>query len=272
MAFLGKKLGVAIPDTVLEEKDSLREKTVKLGIIARACAIYGVDSIVVFHDPKGKGESKLIKTVLEYIETPQYLRKRLFGYSRELRYAGLLPPLQIPSHKQKVPLEKISIGEVREGVTNKNGTVDVGLDKVVKIDERVLPNKRVTVRITNLNPPMGMLIGSEEVHEYWGYTVEVMSIDEMLSADYDVKIATSRYGNALKNLLIELSKSIVNSNSILFIFGSPSRGLFDIIGPSLTERVNYVINLFAEQHVQTVRTEEAIFTALSLANILSIAQ
>ena len=99
----GKRICVAIPDTVLEEQDSVREKTAKLGQIARYCALFGVDSIRVFHDPRGRGESSFIKKVLEYLETPQYLRRRLFPLSEELRYAGLLPPLRIPSHKAEGP-------------------------------------------------------------------------------------------------------------------------------------------------------------------------
>ena len=78
MALLGRRLSVAIPDTVLEEKASRREKTAKLGVIARACAIYGVDVIEIFRDSKGRGEGEWIKKILEYVETPQYLRKRLY--------------------------------------------------------------------------------------------------------------------------------------------------------------------------------------------------
>ncbi len=36
--------------------------------------------------------------VLQYLETPQYLRKALFPMHRDLRLAGLMPPLDCPHH------------------------------------------------------------------------------------------------------------------------------------------------------------------------------
>ncbi len=205
MTFSGRRLGVALPDTVLEEHDSLREKTVKLGTIARSCAIYGVDTIIVFRDPKGRGESRLITRVLEYLETPQYLRRSLFGFDEALKYAGLLPPLRIPSHKQRVQVEKLKVGEIR-----------------------------------------------------------------VADGRFELKIATSRYGNSIRSVLGGLRVAFEKANSVVLIFGSPSRGLFEIVGKDLSTRIQFVINLFGEQHVETVRTEEAIGAGLYLVNVLSV--
>ena len=271
MAFLGKKLAVAIPDTVLEERDSLREKTVKLGVIARGCAIYGVDIVQVFKDEKRRGEPALIRKVLEYLETPQYLRRRLYTLDESLKYAGLLPPLRIPSHKPKVPVERLTVGEVREGVANSDGTVDIGLDRSPRLKEKVGAGRRVTVRIASKSPLVAELAGKEYVHEYWGYEVESVATDEVFSdGRFGLKIATSRYGNTLQSQVFRLRESILKANSVKLVFGSPSRGLFDIVGQQLTQRVDFVVNLFAEQHVETVRTEEAIFTALNLVNTLAL--
>jgi hypothetical protein len=271
LGILGKRLAIAIPDTVLEENDSLREKTVKLGVIARACAIYGADSVEVFKDERGRGESRLIRKVLEYLETPQYLRKKLYSLDDSLRYAGLLPPLRIPSHKPKAPLEKLTVGEIREGVTDSEGRVDVGLDRPFRLKERVGANKRVTTRIVAKNPIIAEIIGKQDVQEYWGYDVRVRGIDEILAdTEYGLKIATSRYGNALQSQVFQLRESLLKTNSVVLLFGSPWRGLFDIVGPELTKKVNYVLNLFVDQHVATVRTEEAVSAALSLVNTLVV--
>ncbi|HYC12562.1 MAG TPA: putative RNA uridine N3 methyltransferase [Nitrososphaerales archaeon] len=271
MAFLGKKLAVAIPDTVLEERDSLREKTAKLGVIARACSIYGVDVIEVFRDEKKRGEPTLIRKVLEYIETPQYLRRKLYTMDESLKYAGILPPLRIPSHKPEVPVERLTIGEVREGVTNSDGTVDIGLERNPRLRERTGAGRRVTVRITSKNPLIAELASTEHVHEYWGYEVETRTKDEVLSDPrFALKIATSRYGNTLQSQVFRLRESVLKTPSLKLVFGSPSRGLFDIVGQQLSQRVDFVVNLFAEQHVETVRTEEAIFAALSLVNTLAL--
>lgn len=271
MGILGKKLGIAIPDTLLEENDSLREKTVKLGTIARACAVYGVDLVEVFRDERGRGESRLIRKVMEYLETPQYLRRKLYPLDETLRYAGLLPPLRIPSHKPKVPLEKLALGEIREGVTDAEGRVDVGLDRPLLMRERVGAKKRVTVKVVSKSPLTVELIRRQDVNEYWGYAVEGVSLEEVLSdGRFGLKVATSRFGNSLQSQAFLLREALLKASSALLIFGSPSRGLFDIVGPDLTKRVNFILNIFVDQHVETVRTEEAVYAALNLVNTLVI--
>jgi predicted SPOUT superfamily RNA methylase MTH1 len=269
MVLQDKRLAVAIPDTVLEERDTLREKTVKLGTIARACAIYGVDVIEVFRDTAGRGEGKLVKKILEYLETPQYLRRRLYSLDESLKFAGLLPPLRIPSHKPRVPFDGIRVGDVREGVVNNDGTVDVGLERAARLKPRLEPNSRVTVRIVSKNPFTAEIVGREAVGQYWGYRVESRSLEEVLGdGRFELKIATSRYGNAIRSVVQRLREEVKKAGSIMLIFGSPTRGLYEIVGPGLPRRVDFVVNLFVEQHVETVRTEEAIFAGLNLVNNL----
>jgi len=266
----GKRIAVSLPDTLLEDKESLREKTVKLGVIARACAIYGVDVIEVFRDPKARGEEKRVSKILEYLETPQYLRKKLFPLDEELRYAGMLPPLRIPSHKAKIPADRLSIGEVREGVANGDGTVDIGLDVAPRLSQKSPPGRRVTVRVTSLRPPVADTIPKERAGSYWGYAVETKTVTDMLSdSRHGLKIATSRLGTPVADLLPKLRSSLQRAEGVKLIFGSPSRGLFDMIGPDLPRKVDYVVNFFPEQQVETVRTEEAVLVSLGIVSILS---
>jgi hypothetical protein len=270
LALLRKKIAVSLPDSVLEDKESLREKTAKLGLIARACAIYGVSVIEVFRDPTAKGEEKTARKVLEYLETPQYLRKRLFPLDEELRYAGMLPPLRIPSHKARIPADKLAIGETREGVVNADGTVDIGLDIAPKLRQKSPPGQRVTVRVASLRPPVADLSARERAGLYWGYTVEAKTISEVLSdSRFGLKIATSRLGTPVVDELGRLKSSLQGAVGVKLIFGSPSRGLFDIMGRDLPRRVDYVVNFFPEQQVETVRTEEAIFVGLGVVSLLS---
>ncbi len=270
MAFLGKKLAVSIPDTVLEEKESPREKTAKLGTIARACAIYGVDTIEIFRDPRGRGEGPWIRTVLEYLETPQYLRRRLYPIDESLKYAGILPPLRIPSHKPRVPLDKVSVGDVREGVTNGDGTVDVGLDASVKLGERLPAGKRVTVKVAAVRPFVAEAVTKEEAGEYWGYAVEGKTVAEVLEdRRFSVKIATSRLGQPMGGVIGELARAVQAAGGVKLIFGPPSKGLYEIFGQKLMGKADFVVNLYPEQHVETVRTEEAIFAGLGLLGVVS---
>ena len=270
---MGRKLAVAFPDTVLEERDTPRDKTAKLGLIARTCSIYGVDIIQVFRDDKKRGEPALVRKVLEYLETPQYLRKRLYPLDDMLRFAGLLPPLRIPSHKPKVPVEKLSVGEAREGVTNSDGTVDIGLDRSPRLQERTGVDKRVTVRIVSTAPLVAKTISRDQVNEYWGYSVENMTIEEVFTDQrFGLKISTSRFGNSLQSQVSKLRNAVLRADGVKLIFGSPSRGLFDIVGPELARKSEFVVNLFAEQHVETVRAEEALFAGLNLVNLLVVSE
>jgi methyltransferase len=273
MTLGSKRLSIAFPDTVLEEHESLREKTVKLGQIARSCSIFGVDEIRVFRDPRGGGEPSLIRRVLEYLETPQYLRKRLFPLDESLKYAGLLPPLRIPSHKPKVPIENLRVGDFREGAILEGGMeVDVGLDRPLELTQKVGYKKRLTVKITSLVPLRGVPAARSDIKEYWGYSVEDCSVDQVLSDPrFGLKIATSRLGTPLSACAADLGVRVGRSDGIMLLFGSPSRGLLDTVG-DLRRRVDFVLNLYTEQHVSTVRTEEAIGSALYLLVVLGAFQ
>jgi predicted SPOUT superfamily RNA methylase MTH1 len=270
MTLLGRRLAVSIPDTVLEEKESPRDKTAKLGLIARACAIFGVDVIEVFQDPGGRGEGEAIRKVLEYLETPQYLRKRLYPLDEVLRYAGMLPPLRIPSHRAKVPLDRVPMGQVREGVANSDGTVDVGLDIPFELKGQSKGGSRVTVRIVSVDPPAAELTSRDKLDEYWGYKVEPKSIDQVLSDDrFRIKIGTSRFGRPFVSERERLESAMKGGEGIKLIFGSPSKGLYELVGKNLEGRVDFVVNLFPEQKVETVRTEEAILVGLGLICVIS---
>jgi hypothetical protein len=270
LALLRKKTAVSLPDTVLEDKESLREKTAKLGVIARACAIYGVDVIEVFRDPWARGDEKTVCRVLEYLETPQYLRKRLFPLDEELRYAGMLPPLRIPSHKAKIPVERLPVGDVREGVVNADGTVDIGLDVAPRLRQKFSPGMRVTVKVASLRPPVADLVPKERAGPYWGYKVETKTVAEVLSdSRYGLKIATSRLGTSVVDELSRLRSSLRLVDGVKLIFGSPSKGLFDIVGRDLPRKVDYVLNFFPAQQVETVRTEEAVLISLGVVSLLT---
>ncbi len=268
MALLGRRLAVAIPDTVLEEKFSLRDKTGKLGAMARAFAIYGVDLVEVFRDEGGRGEAELVRKVLEFLETPQYLRRRLYPLDEALKYAGALPALRTPSHRPKVQLEELRVGEIREGAAIGGGMVDVGLDSPLRM-EGGPASGRVTVRVTSTAPLTGRAVSREEVREYWGYKVEVTGIQQVFSGKGGwLRVSTSRLGEPLSSQIPALRSSLAACSGVKLVFGSPSKGLFDLVGPDLRVKSDFVVNLFPGQQVATVRTEEAVFASLNLIGVL----
>ena len=137
-----KKLAIAVPVSVISDTPHLREKTSKIGLIGRAAAIFRVDEIIVYQDnPKANQVRDLdfIALLLNYLETPQYLRKRLFKLEPNLQFAGILPPLRTPHHPVSGKTRDLKAGEYREGVVlsrDKEGLlVDIGVEQPAVLRE-----------------------------------------------------------------------------------------------------------------------------------------
>ena len=109
------KLSVAIPTSALSDESLKIDKTRKISMLARACAIFKVDTIYIYHQGENKADAALITMILRYLETPQFLRRRLFPKLNDLKFAGVLQPLKIPSHITPVNSKKIIRGDIREG-------------------------------------------------------------------------------------------------------------------------------------------------------------
>ncbi|MDD1766812.1 MAG: RNA methyltransferase [Candidatus Methanomethyliaceae archaeon] len=263
---------IFIPVSILSDVPSLFEKTSKVGQIARAASIFRVDGIVVYRDPTtvNREDAFLIRDLLSYAETPQYLRKKLFPLSRNLKYAGLIPPLRTPHH----PLESTN-SSFREGFVLKSGAkssiVDIGLKNPVECPLPLPINRRMTLKLVN-----GSWLPSskEEVPYYWGYQVilEFKGLAQLLSMHrYDFSIATSRMGLPLTSVAADLRKALSEGIHVALLFGSPAEGLHEIIkreGAHIEDLVDLVVNTIPNQGTATVRTEEAVM--ISLAALSSI--
>lgn len=156
-------LNVAIPSSSLMDEETLRDKTIKISRFARAFSIFGVKKVFIYNDNKRRqysvnkfkknkhkndinairDESKILKLILEYLDTPQYLRKTLYPICNELKFAGLLDPIKSPHHKKKIPLDQIKEGELRIGiVVNKAARKDFS-----KLIDRKMDNTSFNKRI-----------------------------------------------------------------------------------------------------------------------------
>ena len=109
-----RELAIAIPSNILEDCQSLSDKTNKIGVIARAASIFKVSKIHVYKN-KGISDTDLILLLLRYLVTPQYLRKNIFPIKKELKLAGTLPPLRIPSHTVNRQYDR-NIVDIRDGL------------------------------------------------------------------------------------------------------------------------------------------------------------
>jgi len=91
-------ISIAIPDSCLADEMTLLDKSRKIAIFARSSAIFSVDTIYIYNNGGKKEDCSLLVTILKYLDTPPFLRRRLFPKLNELKYAGVLHPLKIPSH------------------------------------------------------------------------------------------------------------------------------------------------------------------------------
>ncbi|XP_067398166.1 putative methyltransferase C9orf114 homolog isoform X4 [Emydura macquarii macquarii] len=194
-------VSVALPGSILNNAQSPELRTYLAGQIARACAIFCVEEIVVF-DEQGeysrtvegqfdgigkKGQACVqLARILQYLECPQYLRKSFFPKHHDLQFAGLLNPLDSPHH---VRIDEES--EYREGVVldrptkpGKGSFVNCGMRKEVQIDRQLESGLRVTVQLDKQQNPdskiqKGTVVSSHHPRTvsglYWGYNVRLAS-------------------------------------------------------------------------------------------------
>jgi len=278
-----KPLSIAIPASILDDVHHLRDKTLIVGFIGRAASIFRVDEIIIYRDIPYENQdstSEVIADILTYMETPQYLRRKLIPMKPSLRYAGILPPLRTPHHPTKRRFVELSPGEFREGIvvssSNKRSLVDIGVERPAHIPDVKLPlNSRVTIQIKKLGKRiLGEVVKKKEIKFYWGYKV-VNSKDTLGSllkkGNGKLIIATSRIGRDINEARDKLEEEIDESTSVLMLFGSPESGLHEIAKREkikLEDHVSFVINFFKSQGTETVRTEEAIFGCLSIMNLI----
>jgi hypothetical protein len=270
------RLSIAIPASMVSEHRHLREKTEALGRVGRAAAIYRVEEIILY--PDQPDESTLMKYILGYMETPQYLRKYLFTKRPELKYVGTLPPLRTLHHPLEGSVEKVDVGEVREGVVTDiidgGYVVDVGLDKFMEVKGRA-PSRgsRVTMQVTEKEPNLkGRPAKKSRLSEYWGYDLRGSSFrlcELALSPEWDLTLATSRKGDDFNSAAPEISSLWAESRRTLVAFGSHRDGVHEIVGRErkrAEECFRFILNTIPSQGTETVRTEEAIHATLALLN------
>jgi len=277
-----KKLSIGIPVSVISDTPHLREKTSKIGLVGRAAAIFRVDEIIIYPDnPKVNqtADMDLIATLLAYMETPQYLRKRLFKLRPELQYAGILPPLRTPHHPLNRRMKNLKVGEYREGATlsrTKEGTlIDIGVEQpALIVNSQLLIGKRVTVKITKVEKRVEVEVANrDEIPIYWGYRVaaEKNSFGKIVkSKGFDLTVATSKYGVPFPDVAEKIAQKWKKANTILVAFGAPTQGLYEIVkneGLNLDDVVDFVVNTISMQGTETVRTEEALFASLAILNM-----
>jgi predicted SPOUT superfamily RNA methylase MTH1 len=269
-------LEVAIPDSSLEDCSSLRDKTEKIGLLARALAIFRAERVIIYKTPTYEGEigrdKALLLKLFRFMDTPQYLRKQVFSHTPVLKYAGLLPPLRTRSHPLAENISDLQEGDIRWGIQIQKGSVDLGLDKPIRYNGQLEKHHPTLFRVQSTTHNINLeVIEREDVEYYFGFEVEyIEDINELLAQHTDfTKIAFSRNGIQFNKISENLEFTLKTSGSILALFGSPKKGLSDIFRDSidvLKSNIDFWINTISDQGTETVRLEEAVFTSLALLN------
>uniref|UniRef100_A0A914YKW3 Uncharacterized protein n=1 Tax=Panagrolaimus superbus TaxID=310955 RepID=A0A914YKW3_9BILA len=226
----GYTLSVALPGSILNNAQGPELKTYLAGQIARTCAVFCVDEVVIFDETSRMTENQKeayysgawvgmeninsknvecnfhMARILEYLECPQYLRKYLFPMQRPLNFSGVLNPLDGMHHLRA---DNLTI-PYREGIVldkpvkdPRRVLCDVGLDKELELeaDYAIPPKTRITVKMAEKTAPkryFGKLSSPKAVMEdlgiYWGYNVRLAKSLSDAMNNYDIVIGTSERG------------------------------------------------------------------------------
>ena len=269
-------LSIAIPDSLFIDETILREKTAKIGAIARSASIFGVERIYIYRDATRNydREYETARVLLEYEETPQYLRKLLIPKSPDLEFAGILPPLRTPHHPKGPNLVS---GEVREAaLVEQNGEIRayVGVRELALYEGRGQAGNRVTVKIASMKPLKVSEVQKQSDQRYWGYEVRrAPTLTRFLrSANFELIVLTSRKGQMIQEKWDEIQSRFARAQRVLLCFGSPELGIDSMLKQDSTTVLDFPKSLYLNtipfQNVETVRLEEAILATLSIVNVV----
>ncbi|BFZ64662.1 hypothetical protein YB2330_005813 [Saitoella coloradoensis] len=254
-------VSVALPSNLVASAQTPELKTMIAGHVARTLAIHNVDEVIIYDENPGstnlafddtdlererdgvrETSGVFLARMLQWLETPSYMRKLLFPMDHALRFAGLLPALEMPHHLR---LEEDS--PYREGLTiepsvefpapqNGGTLVDAGLRRKVVIARKIKPGVRVTLQMKRVKggrdkqyieadvvPPSAP---REKMGLYWGYGVRMATsisgvfTESAFPEGYDLTVGFS----SVSSSTTPLSSAAVTSDKkefehLLLVFG-----------------------------------------------------
>nr|XP_023017553.1 LOW QUALITY PROTEIN: putative methyltransferase C9orf114 homolog [Leptinotarsa decemlineata] len=292
-------LSIAVPGSILENAQSLELRTYLAGQIARAACIFQVDEIVVFDDYGDVASAKKstlendagtvsarhsciqLGRILQYLECPQYLRKHFFPIHKDLKFCGILNPLNAPHHLG--PSEEFSFRKNQFYLNFcklfivKGSFIYIYFLFQLVVDKLLTAGIRCTVKLLPQNEQSkkrkGVVVSpttpKSETGVYWGYSVRIASsLSKVFSQcpyknGYDLSIGTSDKGSSVDEF------SCPTFNHMLVVFGGlqgieaalENDDILNVDDPKLL--FDHYLNTLPEQGSKTIRTEEAVLVSLS---------
>ena len=281
-------LSILIPSSIVDNAQSKELRTYLIGELARTIGIFKISEVIIFHDKKENSRDYInyfIKN-LQYLETPQYLRKTLFPMSEDLKLSGLMNPLESQHHLRKDEWSTYREGCVLDRPVNgEYSWVNIGLNKDCKIDQKLPPKTRVTVKLNEkgfnnklkyyTGTPVSMSEPFIKNGTYWGYVVRVCETykdifnDSIYDEGYDFVIGTSDKGENYRKANFMKKKDFKHC---LIIFGGISgiEGMMiddehnKINSKNISKNFDLYLNTCMNQGLRTIRTEEAILISLAV--------
>eukprot|EP00340_Litonotus_pictus_P010217 CAMPEP_0170514972 /NCGR_PEP_ID=MMETSP0209-20121228/1464_1 /TAXON_ID=665100 ORGANISM="Litonotus pictus, Strain P1" /NCGR_SAMPLE_ID=MMETSP0209 /ASSEMBLY_ACC=CAM_ASM_000301 /LENGTH=409 /DNA_ID=CAMNT_0010799253 /DNA_START=6 /DNA_END=1235 /DNA_ORIENTATION=- len=274
-------ISIALPSSIIDNAQSKELRSYLVGQLARTCSIFKVDEVVIFHDSLNKGTYKdklnFCLTNLQYLETPQYLRKLLFPINEDLSLVGLMNPLDSDHHLRSNEFIKYREGVVlnRPAKDNKGSWVNIGLKKDCFLEQSLPERTRVTIKLdkecqdlhdqTELNIQnncpkkyyTGKVVSSLEPKSKgysWGFFVRVVDkFDELFNNSifknekYDLVIGTSDKGKTHEKLDLSKDSKLISKlrkkkkidkvKHCLIVFGG-IQGLEGVVDDEESNKVN----------------------------------
>ncbi|KAK5117438.1 hypothetical protein LTR85_008823 [Meristemomyces frigidus] len=246
-------LSLALPGSIIANAATHDQKSALAGQIARACAVFCVDEVVIFDDgqavtraPEREGYTAFadpnffLYHVLSYLETPPHLRKALFPMHPDLKTAGALPSLDMPHHLRSdewCPYrEGVAVRQGRGSEASSRTLLDCGLPQNVYLPTPLEEKTRVTVKLPNERPTSGHDLACEAVSPdapreeagyYWGYGIRQASSLSAIFTDcpydggYDISVGTSERGVPVQTILDAASEAYVEPtwDHLLIVLG-----------------------------------------------------
>lgn len=226
------------------------EKIIKMNYILRGLLSARVSNLFLIDDVYDKNLLKFIDEVIKYSLLPPYL-KRTIPKKRELKFAGLLEPMNFYYHiVHPFPVE----GEIRMiKVTGKN-RIETGLKEEVNINDE--SSKQRYIIITDSLSKRARMYDLQIY--YTGFKWRFITFKKL---------------NAFKNLIIgsrsgkdpfserEEILKLYRSMGITLLIGPPKMGVIERLGEKFLSRA---YNFFPKQGVKDIRAEEALLYSLGI--------
>ncbi|MHA1727164.1 MAG: putative RNA uridine N3 methyltransferase [Promethearchaeota archaeon] len=274
-----------LPDSLLENEQTLMLKTLKIGVFARIFCLFRIKNVYFYKNSTNKTDQTILKEIFSFLNIPPYLRKK-GKKNRYLKFAAILPPIQSPSHLGVEYNNTIfKEGQILDKITTKlkftELKIDLGQENIVNIKEK-------TENVTKLNKYKNVIVKINDqetlLHEFtdsiifWKSNVHFLTTSISHFLQKKIKQDNLIIGASKSGEIIDLNQSFLKSEwkknqsrKILLLFG-PIKGdlkSFIIRKHVSLDIIDKWINLIPNQGTKTVKLEEALICSLSIFNLLN---